>query len=78
MCCGIAVTPRNPKELAEAVAMLNSNPLIRENMGRNGRNYAMKNYSIERIDKKLEHPFTSAIMRNNAERSLETNTKTDA
>jgi len=70
--CGIAVTPGDPAELAKAIMMLKSNPLIRENMGKNGRNHAVQNYSIERIGEKLEQAFISAIKPNNVENSLET------
>lgn len=62
--CGITVTPGNSKELAEAIMTLKSSPLICKKMGERGRDYAVSNYSLEKIGEKLEQAFMSVLTRN--------------
>ena len=51
---GIVVEPENSKEIAEAVLKLYNDIELRNEFGKNGRNYVMKNYARETITRKLE------------------------
>jgi colanic acid biosynthesis glycosyl transferase WcaI len=42
---GICVPPEDPDRLAEAILHLRGNPTLRERLGRNGRDYALRNHS---------------------------------
>lgn len=58
---GIAVTPENPEELAAAVLKLLRNKKSRDEMGRNGKEYVIKNNSWESVAKKLVEVFKESI-----------------
>lgn len=49
---GILVKPEDPEELAKAVIKLLKNEMLREEMGKNGRKYVVKNHSWEAIGRK--------------------------
>lgn len=51
---GITVEPENPKAIAEAVLKLYNDLELRKNLGLNGRQYVIKNFSRESITRKLE------------------------
>jgi glycosyltransferase involved in cell wall biosynthesis len=51
---GIVVEPENAKVIAEATLKLYNNEELRMEMGRNGRDYVINNYSRNVITKKLE------------------------
>ncbi|MEQ8154569.1 MAG: glycosyltransferase family 4 protein [Clostridiaceae bacterium] len=51
---GIVVEPENPKEIADAVLKLYNDKELKEQLGKNGREYVKANYSREAIVKKLE------------------------
>ena len=51
---GIVVEPENSKEIAEAVLKLYNDIELRNDLGKNGRNYVMENYARENITRKLE------------------------
>ncbi len=50
---GILVEPENPEELAKAVIKLLKDKELRESMGKNGREYVVKNHSWEAIGRKV-------------------------
>ena len=45
---GLVVEPESPVELAQAIQKLHSSPKLAEEMGRNGRQFAIDHYSFER------------------------------
>jgi len=45
---GLCIEPDNPTALCEAIQKLQRQPFLRESMGRNGREYIVKNLSRER------------------------------
>ncbi|KGM96423.1 glycoside hydrolase [Clostridium novyi A str. 4552] len=51
---GITVEPENFNEIAEAVLKLYNDKELRKQLGQNGREYVMKNFSRESITRKLE------------------------
>lgn len=51
--CGICVDPLNPKEIADAIDFLISNPGCAEEMGRNGRRAVQKSYNWVSEEQKL-------------------------
>lgn len=58
---GITVEPENPRALADAILKLYNDKELRENLGRNGREYAIKNYSRVNIARKLEKILESIV-----------------
>lgn len=52
---GIPVEPENGEAIAEAVLKLYNDEVLRKNMGNNGRNYVIENYSRDKITRKLEN-----------------------
>jgi glycosyltransferase involved in cell wall biosynthesis len=50
---GILVEPENTKELAKAIIKLLKDKKLRDEMGRNGRDYVAKNHSWESVAKKV-------------------------
>lgn len=60
---GIVVEPENPEELALAVKTLYNNYQLRKRLGRNGREYVIKNYSRTSIARKLERILYDVINR---------------
>ena len=58
---GILVEPENPEELAKAVIRLLKDEKLREKMGRNGREYVVKNHSWESVARKVAEVCESAI-----------------
>jgi len=65
---GILVEPENPEELAEAIIKLLKDEKLREEMGRNGREYAVKNHSWESVAKKVAEVCESAVRENKNKR----------
>lgn len=51
---GIVVEPENSKKMADAILKLYENPELRDELGKNGRKYAIENYSRVNITKKME------------------------
>jgi glycosyltransferase involved in cell wall biosynthesis len=43
--CGLAVDPRNPREIAAAIETLRKNPRLRKDMGNNGRAIVLEKYN---------------------------------
>lgn len=60
---GIVVEPENPEELSLAVKTLYNNDQLRKRLGRNGREYVIKNYSRTNIARKLERILYDVINR---------------
>lgn len=58
---GILTEPNNPKSLAEALAALIDNPEKRREMGFEGRQFAVNNFSHEIIAQKLSHYLSSFL-----------------
>ena len=52
--CGLCVESENPKELARAILQLHQDPSLREEMGRNGKQYAKKHFSLSICTRKYE------------------------
>ncbi len=52
---GIVVEPENSKEIAEAILRLYKDKELREKLGENGREYAIRNFSREAIARKLDN-----------------------
>jgi glycosyltransferase involved in cell wall biosynthesis len=55
--CGYYIEPKNQKKLAEAILKLYSNPHLIEKFGKNGAEYARKNFAIEICCSKYEELF---------------------
>ncbi|HEY9651403.1 MAG TPA: glycosyltransferase family 4 protein [Coleofasciculaceae cyanobacterium] len=55
---GVVVKPQNPKALANAILDLYQNPEKAESLGQQGREYAVKNYSFQRVLNSYETLFT--------------------
>lgn len=58
---GILVEPENPEELAKAIIKLQKNEKLREEMGKNGREYVVKNHSWETVARRVAVVCESAI-----------------
>ena len=58
---GIAVTPDNPNELADAVIRLLKDKQLREQMGKNGRELVVNNYSWENTAMKTVEVFEEVL-----------------
>ena len=58
---GILVEPENPEQLAKAIIKLLKDEKLREEMGRNGREYVVKNHSWASVAKKVAEVCESAI-----------------
>jgi len=52
---GIIVKPENLEEIAKAIIELLKNPRLRSAMGKNGRQYVVKNHSWNSVAKKVEN-----------------------
>ena len=52
---GIVVEPENPKQISEAVLKLYNDEQLRKELGHNGREFIIENYSRSNISKKLEN-----------------------
>ncbi|CAG1003978.1 Alpha-D-kanosaminyltransferase [Methanosarcinales archaeon] len=55
---GLLVKPEDPEELAKAVIKLLKDDTLREEMGKNGRKYVVKNHSWEAIGRKTAEIFS--------------------
>ena len=62
---GIAITPEKPDELADTVIKLLQNEDIRKQMGINGREYVVENYSWARVVKKVADVCENVISQHN-------------
>lgn len=51
---GIVVEPENPLQLCEAILQLNENPALRQEYGRNGRDFVVRNFSRKDLAIRLE------------------------
>jgi glycosyltransferase involved in cell wall biosynthesis len=60
---GILVEPENPEELAKAIIKLLKEEKLREEMGRNGREYVVKYHSWESVAKKVAEVCESVVAR---------------
>ncbi len=60
---GICFEPENPESLAQAVKFLKNNPDIGIKLGRNGRDYIVKNYNRSGLVAKLEEVLIKATGR---------------
>ncbi len=58
---GILVEPENPEELAKAIIKLLKDEKLREEMGKNGREYVVKHHSWESVARKVAEVCESAI-----------------
>ena len=58
---GILVEPENPEELAKAIIKLMEDEKLREEMGKNGREYVVKNHSWEAVAERVIEVCESAI-----------------
>lgn len=58
---GLCVPPEDPGRLAEAVLTLRSAPEWREELGRNGRLYALQHHSVEFAAARFEEVFGAAV-----------------
>lgn len=61
--CGLCVESENPKELAQAILQLYRDPLLREKLGRNGKKYAEKHFSLSVCTRKYEELLLEACQR---------------
>jgi glycosyltransferase involved in cell wall biosynthesis len=55
--CGVVVSPHNPNDAVEAIRRLKEDKPLREELGRNGRLFAVRHFSLEQVGKKLEGVF---------------------
>lgn len=58
---GICVAPESPERLAEAIIKLHQDPLLLDEMGAKGRDYAVQNLSLEACVMQLEQLFEKTI-----------------
>jgi glycosyltransferase involved in cell wall biosynthesis len=58
---GICLAPENPQGLAEAILKFSQNPRLGEQMGANGRRYAVRHLSLEACLEQLEQLFEETI-----------------
>jgi len=58
---GVVVEPENSQALADRIAQLYDNPAEVEQLGKQGRDYAMANFSLEQALKRYETLFEEAI-----------------
>ncbi|MGB8218558.1 MAG: glycosyltransferase family 4 protein [Candidatus Methanoperedens sp.] len=61
---GVLVEPENPDELAKAIIKLMKDEKLRNEMGRNGREYVVKNHSWESIARQIADVFRASILLN--------------
>jgi putative colanic acid biosynthesis glycosyltransferase WcaI len=61
---GLCVPPENPSALAEAILILKKDHILREQMGRNGRNWAVKHHSPRSGAKQIEKIMFEISSRN--------------
>lgn len=61
--CGLYVESETPEELAKAILKLHQNPLRREEMGKRGKEYAEKHFSLSVCTKKYEELLREAIQK---------------
>ncbi len=59
--CGICVNPLNPKEIADAIEYIISNPQEAELMGKNGKNAIIEKYNWQIEEKKLYKVYESLV-----------------
>jgi len=59
---GLLVEPENPKELAKAIIKLLKDGKLREEMGKNGREYVVKNHSWEAVARKVAEVCKSVVV----------------
>lgn len=62
---GILVEPENPEELAKAIIKLLKDERLREEMGRNGREYVVKHHSWESVARKVAEVCESVVREHN-------------
>ena len=58
---GMTIAPEDPRALADAVATLRANPLVRERMGRAGRAYALERWEREAVLKSTEQWLAALV-----------------
>ena len=58
---GILVEPENPDELAKAIIKLLKDEKLREEMGKNGREYVVKNHSWESVARRVAEVCESSV-----------------
>lgn len=58
---GILVEPENPEELAKAIIKLLKDEKLRKKMGRNGREYVVKNHSWETVAERVAEVCEDAV-----------------
>lgn len=58
---GMTIAPEDPRALADAVATLRANPLVRERMGRAGRVYARERWEREGVLKSTEQRLAALV-----------------
>lgn len=63
---GVVVKPQNPKALADAILDLYQNPEKAASLGQQGREYAVKNYSFQRVLNSYETLFTQVSQQTQA------------
>ncbi|HEY9599739.1 MAG TPA: glycosyltransferase family 4 protein [Cyanophyceae cyanobacterium] len=63
---GVVVKPQNPKALANAILDLYQNPENATSLGQQGREYAVKNYSFQRVLNSYETLFTQVSQQTQA------------
>lgn len=61
---GVLVEPENPEELAKAIVKLLKDEKLRAEMGRNGREYVVKNHSWESVARRVAEVCESAVREN--------------
>lgn len=61
--CGLSVESENPKELAQAILQLYRDPSLREELGRNGKQYAEKHFSLSVCTRKYERLLVKACQK---------------
>ena len=59
--CGICVNPLEPKEIADAINYIMTNPVVAEKMGQNGKNAVLEKYNWDIEAKKLFDVYEELI-----------------
>lgn len=58
---GIRIPPKSPTDLAQAIQILADSSQLRQSMGQAGRQFAVRNFSNERVTTQLRHLYSAVL-----------------
>jgi colanic acid biosynthesis glycosyl transferase WcaI len=59
--CGLSVEPENSQSLAEAIRVLYADPVLRQRLGRNGREHVVRHYTRQAVGRQYHRLLTSIV-----------------